>query len=95
MLAQIIAQLLDTKRHDFSGAAETPAEVQDAIRKMEEYNLGMKNAVQLWDATVVASQEPPGSNAHPVAGGCRPLTGSEARTVLAQCAPTALSFPLS
>jgi hypothetical protein len=65
--------------------------VQDAIKKMEEYNLGMKNAVQLWDATVAASNAPartvPASNAHPVVGGSRSLTGSEARTILSRCAP--------
>lgn len=68
--------------------------IQDSIQKMEEYNLGMKNAVQLWDATAAAAgglPRQPHSKARHVAGGCRPLTGSEARTLIARCARSAIS----
>lgn len=68
--------------------------IQDSIQKMEEYNLGMKNAVQLWDATAAAAGgllRQPHSKARHVTGGCRPLTGSEARTLIARCAAPA--FP--
>lgn len=65
---------------------------------MEEYSLGMKNAVQLWDATAAATgggrSAPPSTDVHHVPGAVRPLTGSEARTTLALYAPPPLPPPL-
>lgn len=58
--------------------------VQDSITRLEEYNAAMKRAVQEWHAACEAPGELPSSNARHIRGGTRPLTGSEARTVLAQ-----------
>lgn len=56
---------------------------------MREYNEGMRNAVQLWESPSAGGtgglRQPP-SNVHRVVGGDRPVTGSEARTLIAQYA---------
>lgn len=53
---------------------------------MEEYNRAMKATVALWDVTLEKPMGTPTLNAFQIPGGARPLTGSEARTVLSQYA---------
>lgn len=62
--------------------------MQDSILKMEEYNQAMKATVGLQEAAGDVDGDEPHlgtcASVYRVSGGCRPITGSEARTILAQ-----------